>query len=92
MIKGFKHKGLENFFLKGSKKGIQPAHETRLRLQLAALDKAQSELEMDLPGWGFHGLKGDKKDHYAVTINGNWRLTFKFEDGHAYVVNYQDYH
>jgi proteic killer suppression protein len=47
---------------------------------------------MNVTGWNCHPLKGNLKDHYAVKVNGNWRLTFKFENGHAYVVDYQDYH
>lgn len=92
MIKDFKHKGLKEFFLNGSKKGIQSTHEVRLRRQLTALNSASDAKHMNIPGWSFHELKGDLKDHFAVTVNKNWRLTFKFENGDAYVVDYQDYH
>ena len=47
---------------------------------------------MSVPNWNLHKLKGDLQEHLAVTVNGNWRLTFKFENGHAEVVDYQDYH
>ena len=47
---------------------------------------------MDQPGWKLHPLKGDLKDHWSVRVSGNWRMTFVFEDGDAYVVDYQDYH
>jgi proteic killer suppression protein len=47
---------------------------------------------MDSPGWGLHPLKGALVGHYSVSISGNWRLTFKFEDGDAILVDYQDYH
>lgn len=92
MIKDFKHKGLKEFFLNGSKKGIKSTHEVRLRRQLTALNSASDEMHMNIPGWGFHELKGDLKGHFAVTVNKNWRLTFRFENGDAYVVDYQDYH
>lgn len=92
MIKGFKHKGLESFFFSGSKKGIQSKHELKLRLQLAMLDAAITSDDMNKPGWGFHRLKGDRAAIYSVSVNGNWRMTFEFEDGHAHIVNYEDYH
>ncbi len=56
------------------------------------LNSANDEMDMNIPGWNFHELKGDLKGHFAVTVNKNWRLTFKFENGDAFVVDYQDYH
>lgn len=92
MIKSFSHKGLQAFFVSGSKAGIQAAHANRLRLQLAKLDSLSAPDDMDLPGWKLHPLKGDKKGHWAVWVDQNWRMTFKIEGGHATIVNYQDYH
>ncbi len=92
MIKSFAHKGLEKFFTEGSTKGIQAKHKAKLRLILALLDAAQAVQDMNFPGSGFHSLKGDKKDHWAVKVSGNWRIIFRFEDGNAYVVDYLDYH
>jgi len=92
MIKSFRHKGLKTFFFTGSAKGIQSKHKQRLRLQLALLDVATEVVDMDKPGWDFHSLKGSKSDIYSIKVNGNWRMTFKFEDGYAYIVNYEDYH
>ncbi len=92
MIKSFGHKGLRDFFEKGSKAGIQPAHATRLRMQLAALDTAQSVTDLDRPGWRLHALKAGLAGRWSVTVNGNWRVTFEFHEGDAYVVNYEDYH
>ena len=92
MIKSFRHKGLEAFFLTGSKKGIQPSHANRLRLQLAMLDNATGPDDMNLPGWRLHGLTGDLAGHWSVTVNGNWRMTFRFEGKDAELVDYQDYH
>jgi proteic killer suppression protein len=92
VIKTFKHKGLERFFRDGSKAGIQPKHERRLRLQLARLDAARSAQDMDLPGWRWHALKGGLKGHWAVFVEKNWRLTFTFEAEDAVLVDYQDYH
>lgn len=92
MIKSFGHKGLQRFFEKGSKAGIQAQHERRLRLMLSRLDDATQASDMDAPGWRLHALKGDLKGHSAVWVDGNWRLTFKFDGADAILVNYQDYH
>jgi proteic killer suppression protein len=92
MIKTFAHNGLEKFFKKGSKAGIQAAHEGRLQAQLAKLDASKTPQDMDLPAWKLHPLKGPLKSHWAVFVSGNWRLTFKFIGEDAEVVDYQDYH
>lgn len=72
--------------------GIQVKHQKRLRLQLSALETAQMIENMDLPGYRLHKLKGERKNLWSITVNGNWRLTFKFIEGDVYVVNYEDYH
>jgi len=92
VIKSFRHKGLERFFLTGSKAGIQSTHAARLRLQLARLDAASGPQDMNLPGWRFHSLGEDLAGHFAVTVNKNWRLIFTFEGEDAVLVDYKDYH
>ncbi|WP_199528445.1 type II toxin-antitoxin system RelE/ParE family toxin [Pseudoalteromonas sp. bablab_jr010] len=92
MIKTFKHKGLKKFFETGSKAGIQAKHERRLRLQLAAIDTASIIEDIDLPGFKLHPLKGNRDGVWSITVNGNWRVTFEFKDGNAYILNYEDYH
>ncbi|MBX7054043.1 MAG: type II toxin-antitoxin system RelE/ParE family toxin [Pyrinomonadaceae bacterium] len=92
MIRSFRHKGLGKFFETGSRAGIQPHHAKRLRMQLAALDTAQSIEDMDIPGFRLHSLKGKETGRWSIWVNGNWRLTFEFIDGHAYVLDYEDYH
>jgi proteic killer suppression protein len=92
MIKSFRHKGLKKFYERGSVSGIQPQHAKRLRMQLAALDTAAGIEDMDIPGFRLHPLKGLDKGRWSVWVNGNWRVTFEFRDGHAYVLNYEDYH
>lgn len=92
MIQSFRHKGLKKFFESGSAAGIQPHHAKRLRMLLTALDTALSIEDMDVPGFRLHPLKGLERGRWSVWINGNWRLTFKFQDGHAYVLDYEDYH
>ena len=92
MIKSFSHKGLEKFYETGSVAGIQPGHKKKRRLQLAALDTAQNIEDMNIPGLRLHPLKGKKNDHWAIEVSGNWRMTFQFEDGNAYLVYYEDNH
>jgi toxin HigB-1 len=92
MIRSFKHAGLEKFFNTGSKAGIQPKHASKLELQLGVLDGASESNQMNVPGWDFHPLKGALEGHFAVKVNGNWRLTFRFLGSDAEVVNYLDYH
>ncbi|HEX5277266.1 MAG TPA: type II toxin-antitoxin system RelE/ParE family toxin [Fluviicoccus sp.] len=92
MIKSFRHKGLRDFFESGSTRGIQPAHAAKLGRQLARLHGATAPRDMNLPGWGLHPLTGSLDGHWSVQVNGNWRLTFRFEDEDAVLVDYQDYH
>jgi proteic killer suppression protein len=92
MIKTFKHAGLRKFFESGSKAGIQPAHAKKLEDILTNLDMSTSVEMMDLPGLALHPLKGELAGHWSVKVNGNWRITFRFANGDADVVDYQDYH
>jgi proteic killer suppression protein len=92
MIKTFRHKGLDAFFRTGSKAGIQPHHAGKLRVMLTMLDNAQRPEDMNALGWRLHSLTGELAGHYAVKVNGNWRMTFVFESEDADLVDYQDYH
>jgi toxin HigB-1 len=92
MIRSFEHKGLERFFATGSMAGIRPDHAKRLKRQLGQLDDAESAQDMNVPGWKLHPLSGALDGHFAVSVNGNWRLTFRFEGTDAVLVDYQDYH
>ena len=92
MIKSFRHKGLRRFYESGSAAGIQTQHARRLRMQLAALDTAHRIEDMDIPGFRLHPLKGAEKRRWSIWVNGNWRLTFEFQDGDAHVLDYEDYH
>ncbi|MGC2613332.1 MAG: type II toxin-antitoxin system RelE/ParE family toxin [Terracidiphilus sp.] len=92
MIRNFRHAGIERFFTSGSKAGIQPKHAQKLSIQLFALNRAKSAQDMNAPGWELHSLHGDLQGHWSVKINGNWRLTFTFEQENAILVDYQDYH
>jgi toxin HigB-1 len=92
MIKSFAHKGLERFYRSGSKAGIRAEHGPRLRRQLSQLDISDCPGDMDVYGWRLHALKGELAGHWAVSVSGNWRMTFRFNGHNAEVVDYQDYH
>jgi proteic killer suppression protein len=92
MIRNFRHKGLQRFAENGSKAGIQPAHAKRLRNLLTALDVASAPADMNAPGYRLHPLQGALESHWAVSVSGNWRMTFAFESEDAILVDYQDYH
>ena len=92
MILSIRHKGLRKFFETGSATGVRADHAKRLRLQLAALDTAHVIDDLDIHGFALHPLKGAMKGRWAISVNGNWRLTFEFRDGNVYVLDYEDYH
>ena len=92
VIKTFRNKGLERFFSAGSRAGIQPRHAPRLRLILGRLSVATSPDDMRLPGLDLHELRGDRRGTWAVTVSGNWRVTFTVEGRDIARVDYEDYH
>ena len=92
MIRSFRLKGLERFFLKGTKSGIQARHASKLRLILGRLNASQSPKDMNLPGLYLHQLGGDRHGIWSARISGNWRVTFRFNEGDAEIVDYEDYH
>src|SRR6185436_9582203 len=92
MISSFKHKGLREFFETNSRRGIPPELTTRLRDRLDVIDAAASLEDIALPHFGLHELKGDRAGTWAVKVNKNWRLTFRFADGDVSEVNFEDYH
>ena len=92
MIESWKHKGLKQFFETGNKSGIQPRHAKPLSLLLFQLDHAVDPGDMNTPGNDFHPLAGNRKGFYSVSVNGNWRVIFKFKGNNAILVDYLDYH
>lgn len=59
---------------------------------LAALDTAKIIKDMNIPGFKLHSLKGSLENIWSISVSGNWRLTFKFENVNIYLLNYEDYH
>jgi proteic killer suppression protein len=92
MIRSFAHRGLERFFRTGSLAKIPPAHAKRLRLILGVLNSAVKPQDAGLPGLGLHRLAGQRAGFWAITVSGNWRVVFRFQDRDAYDVDYIDYH
>jgi len=92
MIRSFRHKGLERFFLRGSKAGITATHGKRLRLILGRLHASTTPQDMELPGLHLHQLRGKDKGRWSVRVTGNWRVTFGFSGPDAIEVDYEDYH
>lgn len=92
MIKSFRHAGLQSFFESGSKAGICPEHASRLNRILGVLDAAIMIEQINLPGLRLHKLSGNLVDFWAVAVNGNWRIIFRFENGEATLLDYVDYH
>jgi proteic killer suppression protein len=92
MIRSFRHRGLKALYDGRTTRRVAPDHVEKLRDVLALLDRSRRPEEMDLPGFRLHPLKGALKGHLAVSVSGNWRTTFRFEDGDAVDVDYLDYH
>ena len=92
MIVSFAHKGLKQLFEKGATKAVAAEHIKKLLRQLDRLDASTAERDMDMPGWRLHPLKGERKGTWAVDVAGAWRLTFRFVEGNACDVDYEQYH
>jgi proteic killer suppression protein len=92
MIESFKHKGLALYFADGDKRAIPAQSAARIERMLDRLDASIKADDMDLPGYKFHSLKGDRAGEYAVTVTGNVRITYRFDGQHASAVNLEDYH
>lgn len=92
MIRSFRHRGLKALYEGRTERRVAPDHMERLRDILAVLDRSRAPDDMNLPGFRLHPLKGKMKGYWAVWVSANWRLTFRFEDGHAADVDYMDYH
>ncbi|WP_310452861.1 type II toxin-antitoxin system RelE/ParE family toxin [Sulfuritalea sp.] len=92
MIKSFRHKGLERFFRKNDSRGVQAQHASRVGRILSLLDEASSPEQLNIPGLFLHPLKGERKGEWAMTVSGNWRVTFCFDGEDVIAVNLEDYH
>ncbi len=92
MILTFRHKGLETYYRTGGMAGIQSIHAKRLREMLTALSVASGPQDLMRPSWRLHGLSGDRAGFHAVTVQANWRLSFRFVGKDIELLDYLDYH
>jgi len=92
MIARICHRGLKRLYEDDSSRGLNPDHADKIKRILARLDRSSRPEHMDLPGWRLHPLKGDLAGFWSVTVQANWRIIFRFEDGHVTDVDYLDYH
>ncbi len=92
MIRTFRNKGLKRFAETGDPSRLSDQNVDRVRRVLALLDAARVPEEMNIPGYFFHALTGDRRGRYSVRIIGNWRLTFAFEAEDAVDLDLEDYH
>ena len=91
VIRSFRHRGLRRLW-GGDPSRIGTILRDRVENVLAVLDAAFTAADLDLPGYRLHALKGDLKGLWSVTISGNWRITFRIEDGNVFDVDLTDYH
>ena len=92
MIGAIRHKGLRRLHETDDPRGVLADHAGKLQRILARLEAAKNSSDMDLPGYRLHSLKGTLAGFYAVSVNGNWRVIFRFEQGNATDIDYIDYH
>lgn len=92
MIKNFRNKALKRYWVKNDASGIRPDWLSKINYILDALHAAALPEDLDLPGFNFHPLKGDRAGEYAVNVSRNWRVTFGWSGQDAIDVNMEDYH
>ena len=92
MIRGFRHRGLKRLYERGDPSRVRADQADRIALALADLDDARKPSDLDLPGYRLHPLKGDRNGFWSISISGNWRIVFRFDDGDVYDVELVDYH
>ena len=91
MIRSIRHKGLKRLYADDDPRGVIAEHAVKLCDVLARLDAARTVSDMDMPGFRLHPLKGREQGFWAVTVRANWRVIFRFVEGHVFEVDYLDY-
>ena len=92
MSRNFKHRGLQRLFERADRSRIRPDLVAKVERVLARLDASAEPKDMDVPGFGLHAMTGDRKGYWSVVVSRNWRVTFRFEEGQAWDVDFVDYH
>ena len=92
MIKSFRRRGLRRLYERGERNRIDPSIANKVETAIGLLDVAESSRDVDLPGYRLHPLTGNLRGFWSIRVSGNWRITFRFEDGDVYDVDLVDYH
>ena len=92
VIQTFRHRGLRRGYETGDFSRVQARLAKRVAVALADLDAASKPSDLDMGGYRLHPLKGDMRGLWSIAVSANWRIVFRFEDGHAYDVDLIDYH
>jgi proteic killer suppression protein len=92
MIASFRSRALKRYWERSETKKLPPASVDRIAMILDRLNATIAPGDLDLPGLGFHPLKGNRKGDFAVFVTRNWRITFGWDDGDAVDVDLEDYH
>ena len=92
MIGSFKHRGLKRFFERDDPRRLPPDMKEKIRLILGELNTAEVVEDLNLHSFNLHPLTGDRQNELSITVRANWRITFRFEQGLALDVNFEDYH
>ena len=92
MIRSFRHRGLRQFYENDDPSRVAAALRSKVQRVLSGLDAAGSPQALDIPGYRLHPLKGSLAGFWSVTVSGNWRIVFRFEDGDAFDIDLLDYH
>ncbi len=80
-------------FVQDNARGVPAAASSKIKRMLFVLSQASELSDMTLfPGWRFHPLKANLRGFWSLTVTGNWRIIFRFENGEAYDVDLVDYH
>ncbi len=93
MIKSFKDKETQKLFMGRKSKAVSGQAVRRAQLKMAQIDLVESVEELKVPpGNKLHKLGGEREGQWAISVNNQYRICFRFEDGDAYDVEATDYH
>jgi len=93
VIKSFADRSTEELFRTGQSRGIAPQLARRALRRLEAIHVAAELADLRVPpGNRLHALQGDRLGQYAISVNDQWRICFRFVAGNAYEVEFCDYH
>jgi proteic killer suppression protein len=92
VVKSFKSKPLADLWVTGRTSKIDARMHKRLMARLTTLDRAKKPDELNIAGYKFHALHGFEPVRYSIHVNGPWCITFEFQEGNAFRVDFEQYH